>query len=278
MSDPNVPFAPSGNPTATVSDNTVPTPATATPVAPPTGVPASPAAPAQPPATGGVPPGYVPSFRIRETRDQYEAKLAQVESQRNAEIERLTKQVQALTGVTPQNRSEEEVIREQLFKVVPDLKELIAMREQLAAIASQKDDFQQQTQHYWDTYNRTQMDRLYKAASASFDGQPLSDSQKAYIKSSFVGWASSDPQLADRYQTDPTLVDQFWKEFSSSFIDPVRRGATVTATGRAASNLPQDTPSGGLRTGGAPPEPADLDGRVDRAWQAFTQIKNGGSF
>lgn len=221
-----------------------------------------------------MPPGYVPSFRIRETRDQYEARLAAS----NAEIEQWKAKVQALTGVTPQTRSEEDTVREQLYKVVPDLKEILEMREQLKQMASQKEDYAQQNQHYWNSYNRTQMDRLFKTASDSYDGQPLSDVQKRSLQASFVGWASSDPVLADRYQSDPTLIDQFWKEFSSSFIDPARRSATATAAGRAASGLPQDTPSGGLRTTGVPPEPKDLDDRVGNAWAAFNQIKQGGGF
>lgn len=275
MSDPNVPL--DGNPTATVSDNAAPsTPATATPVAQPPVAAASTPATSQPPATGGVPPGYVPSFRIRETRDQYEAKLASLESSSKTQIEQLTRQIQALTGVVPQNVSEEEVIRQQLYKVVPDLKELLELRKDLQEMAKSRQDVEQQTQHYWKGYNRTQMDKLYKSASETY-GQPLTDGQKRYLTNAFVGWAGSDPELADRYQSDPSLVDEFWKEFSSSFIEPARRSATAAATGRAASNLPQDTPSGGLRTSPVP-QPGNLDERVGQAWQAFNTIKGGGEF
>lgn len=274
MSDPNVPFAPSGNPsTAVTPDNVTSTPATATPVAPPTGVPASSPAPPQVPATGTVPPGYVPSFRIRETRDQYEQKIAQLEAARTADIDRLTKQVQALTGVNPPSLSEEETIRQQLYKVVPDLKTLVESRAQLEELIKSKDQYQQQNKHYWQSYNRTQMDRLFKTASDSY-GNPISDAQKRYLQASFVGWASGDPELEARYETDPSIVDEFWKEFSSNFIEPARRIATTSAVGRAPSNLPQDTPSGGLRTSAPPEAPKDLDGRVDLAWQAFKQARS----
>lgn len=198
-----------------------------------------------------------------------------MESTSKAEIERLTKQVQALTGVTPQNHSEEEIIRTQLFKIAPELKALIEMQDQLKEIAAQRDAFQQQNQHYWQSYNRTQMDRLFKSAEEVY-GTALTDGQKRSLAASFVGWAQSDPELVERYQTDPSLINDFWKEFSSSFIEPVRRTTVTSAAGRVASNLPQDTPSGNnLRPSNAPDEPKDLDGKVDKAWLAFKQLRAG---
>lgn len=274
MSDPIV-DAINSNPTASVSDNTVSTPATATPVAPPSTGAANPT-PTQAPATGAaptVPPGYVPSFRIRETRDQYEARIQALQAERQAEVERYQKQIQALTGVNPPDVSQEEAIRQQLWKVAPDLKELIELKAQLIEMAKSKDDWRQQNDHYWQSYNRQQMDKLFKTASDSY-GQALTDPQKRYLAASFVGWAQSDPELVDRYQSDPSLIDEFWKEFSSSFIEPARRVATTAATGRVAQNLPQDTPAGAVRTSASPVEPPkDLDARVDNAWQAFKQMR-----
>ncbi len=59
-------FNETSNATPTVGDTTA-TPAPATPTGTPVG--ANSPATAQPPATGGVPDGYVPSHRIRETRE-----------------------------------------------------------------------------------------------------------------------------------------------------------------------------------------------------------------
>ena len=274
MSDPNV----TAN-TAAVPDSTATPAATPTPVAPAqVGSPATPIAPVQTPApaTQGQPPqGYVPSHVLRERTAQYEAKLANAEAANNAKIEQLQRQLQALTGVTPQNRSEEEVIREQLFKVVPDLKDMLAMREQLQQMAAQRDEIVSQNQHYWQSYNRTQMDRLYKAAETTY-GQNLTDGQRNYIKAAFVGWASNDPDLAERYQTDPSLVDEFWKEFSSNFVDPARRQATAQTATRVPANLPQDSPSGALRSTPVPEGPKDLDATVDKAWAQFKQLRQKG--
>lgn len=274
MSDPNV----NVSSTPAVSDNSA-TPATATPVAPAqSGAPAISPTPTQTgTATSNpapqVPPGYVPSFRIRETRDQYETRIREIEAAKSAEIARLTQQVQALTGVTPQNRSEEETIREQLYKVVPELKSLVEQREQLAELVAQRQEMAQQQQHYWQSYNRSRMDDLFKTASEAY-GQPLSDPQKRYLAASFVGWAQSDPELVERYQSDPSLVNEFWKEFSSSFVEPARRIQATSAVDRVARNVPQDTPSGNnLRPSNAPDEPKDLDGKVDKAWQTFKQLR-----
>lgn len=271
MSDPNVVSTSVGAP------DSAPAPATATPVAPPAAAPTQAAPPPSPaisgqPSNGAPPPGYVPSFRIRETRDQYEAKIASMETANSAKIEQLTRQLQALTGVTPQNRSEEEVIREQLFKVVPDLQKLVALREQLEGMASQREDLVEQNKHYWDSYNRTQMDKLYKAAEGTY-GNALTDGQRNYLKAAFVGWASNDPDLAARYQTDPSLIEEFWREFSSSFIEPARRQATANVATRVPANLPQDNPSGALRTSPVPEQDKSLDGTVDRAWATFKQLR-----
>lgn len=274
MSDPNNVVNP--NPTPAVSD-TPATPAAATPaVSAQPGAPATPTPTPNPATTGApqVPQGYVPSFRVRETREQYEARIQQLQAERQAEVDQLKRQIAALAGVNPPGQVDEaEAIRQQLFKVAPDLKELIDLKQQLMEIAKEKDEWRQQNQHYWQSYNRTQMDKLFKLASDGY-GQQLTDPQKRYIAASFVGWAQSDPELVERYQTDPSLIDDFWKEFSSNFIEPARRVATTTAASRVAQNLPQDAPPGAVRTSAAPVEqPKDLDGRVDRAWEQFKQLR-----
>lgn len=277
MSDPNFNINESNSAAAT--DITAPSPATATPVAPSAAAP-TPAASTPSPATSGQPsvnpnappPGYVPSFRIRETRDQYEARIAQLESANNAKIEQMQRQLQALTGVTPQNQSEEDVIRQQLFKVVPQLQKLLEIQEKLEASVGAQEELKAQQTHYWESYNRQQMNSLFKAAEDTY-GTSLSDSQRNYLKAAFVGWASADPELASRYQNDPTLVTEFWKEFSSSFVDPARRVATANTAARVPANLPQDNPSGSVRTSQPLDPPKNADEVVDRAWATFKQLR-----
>jgi hypothetical protein len=277
LSDPN--FNVTQENSAAPTDISAPSPVAATPATPSAAAPTPAASPnpaitGQPPANPGAPPlGYVPSFRIRETRDQYEAKIASLEAANNAKIESMQRQLQALTGVTPQNQSEEDVIRQQLFKVVPQLQKLLEIQEKLESSVASQEELKAQQTHYWESYNRQQMNSLFKAAEETY-GTSLSDGQRNYLKAAFVGWASNDPELASRYQNDPTLVTEFWKEFSSSFIDPARRQAVSNTAARVPANLPQDNPSGAVRTS-QPLEPAkNADEVVDRAWATFKQLRS----
>ena len=128
-------------------------------------------------------------------------------------------------------------------------------------------DFDSQNQHYWQTYGRQTMDSLFKHAQETI-GAPLSDEARRVLHSSFVGFVQSSPELTSRYASDPTIVDDFWKAFSSSFIDPSRRSATATVAGRAVAALPQDTPGGAPRATPGP-VPANLDERAASAWALY---------
>jgi hypothetical protein len=114
------------------------------------------------------------------------------------------------------------------------------------------------------------MDRLFDHASKEL-GSALTDEGKRALHSSFVGFVQSSPELTARYSNDPTLVDEFWNAFTSSFISPARRAASATVVGRAAgAGLPQD------RGGAVPPvtpgpKPKDLDERVNAGWALYQQ-------
>jgi hypothetical protein len=126
-----------------------------------------------------------------------------------------------------------------------------------------------QVDHYWSTYGNQTMDRLYKLAAESL-GSPLPDEGKRQLHASFVGFIQSSPELQNRYASDPTIVEDFWKQFTSSFVDPVRRASSAATAQRAAgvARLPQDSPSGTPQTGGAP-KLNGLDERAAAAWAEF---------
>ena len=113
------------------------------------------------------------------------------------------------------------------------------------------------------------MDKLFDHASQSL-GAPLTEEGKRQLHASFVGFVQSSPEMTDRYANDPAIVEEFWKTFTSSFIDPVRRTAAAGIQSRAAGiqNLPQDTPSGAVRVG-TPAQPANLDERAAQAWAQY---------
>lgn len=258
-----------------------PTPAAAPAPAAATGS-QSPAAPApqaatppaaQAPATGA-PEGWVPSYRIRETREaavrearaDFDREMAGI----RAEAERYKSQLHSLVGVTPPKDPEVQGVRDQFGKLYPGLQSLEEKAEQLQALIERAGDLETQNQHYWQSYGRQTMDRLFEHASKSL-GAPLTDEGKRSLHSSFVGFVQSSPELQSRYSTDPSLVEEFWQAFTSSFIDPARRVAAANVSGRAGGTaIPQDR-GGAIAPVTPGPKPANLDERAAQAWAKYQQ-------
>lgn len=250
------------------------TPSAATPAASAAAT-ATPQATSQPPATSGGPDGWVPSYRIRETREaaMREASTAanQRESEIRAELNRTQQQLRALVGAQPPSNPDEQAVRDQFGQLYPGLNKLEAQAARLEELLATAENITAQQDHYWQSYGRQAMDTLFKHAETSL-GASLNDEARRQLHSSFVGFVQSSPELTERYQNDPTIVEDFWKAFTSSFIDPARRVASATVAGRAAVSLPQDTPSGAVRSTPAP-QPKSLDERADAAWQLFQARK-----
>lgn len=248
--------------------------ASGTPVAT---APTTPAAVTQPPATGGVPEGYVPSYRIREAREaalrQAQADWAQKEAVYNARMEQLTKNLQALTGVQPQGSDPVREVRDQFGRVYPNLAKLEDQYEKFEKLLERFPDLEAQTEHYWTAHATQTMDKLYSLASNDLGGQ-LSEEGKRNLQANFVGYLQSNPEAAQRYAYDPSVVNDFWKAFTSHFIEPVRRSGAAQTITRAPKALPQDSPSGNAITGG-PAKPKDMDDRVSQAWDAFNATRKG---
>ncbi len=250
---------------------------------------ATPSAAVTPAASGQVPAasaaaqpedrsGWVPPYRLREAREaaareatqRYEAQMGQVK----AELDRYRSQIQALVGATPPANTEAEAIRNQFFSLFPWAKKMEDRFGDVEQLMERANDMENQNTHYWTSYGRQNMDKLFSLASESL-GAPLTDEGKRQLHSSFVGFVQSSPELTDRYASDPTLVEDFWKQFTQSFVDPARRasGAAVAARAAGNTNLPQDTPSGIPAVGGAP-KLNGLDERAAAAWLEYqTRMK-----
>lgn len=258
------------------------TPSASAPVAATPATPAAPVAAATPTATPqapatGVPDGYVPSYRLRETREAaareaQQTYASQIEAARR-EAEQYRNQLHALVGVQPPQNPEVEQVRNQFGQLYPGLSQMEQRAQQIMELLDRAGDLESQTSHYWQTYGRQTMDSLFSKAQETI-GVPLSDDAKRVLHSSFVGFVQSSPELTNRYSNDPTIVDDFWKAFSSNFIDPSRRAATATVVGRAAASLPQDTPGGAPRATPAP-APANLDERAANAWALYQHNQKG---
>ena len=243
--------------------------APATPATPPVATPA-----AATPAASTPPDGYVPSYRLRETREaairEAQQSWAQREAQIRAEGEQYKKQLQALVGVQPSNVNPEvDAVRQQFAKLYPGLAKMEEQSKQLEQLLERSGDLESQTQHYWQVYGRQTTDRLFTKAAEAV-GSPLNEEGKRLLHQAFVGYVQSSPENSDRYSSDPTIVDDFLKAFSSGFIDPARRAASAAIPGRANIPLPQDSPGGALRPAG-PPQMKNLDERADAAWALYQQ-------
>lgn len=258
----------------------------ATPSPAPAAAPAAPAAPAPaatpnigaPPAsaTPSIPDGYVPSYRLREAREaalrQANDQWTQRETQYQTQLEQLQQQMRAVLGVSQPPNPQIEQVKQQFSQLFPGVSSLEDKAEKLAALIERSQDMEQQNTHYWQSYGRQTLDRLFNRAQETM-GQPLTDEAKRFLHSNFIGFIQSSPELEQRYSQDPSIVEDFWKAFSSNFIDPARRVTSAGIQNRVPGALPQDTPSGAPRSTPAP-QPGNLDDRVASAWAQYQQTAN----
>ncbi len=229
----------------------------------------------QPPATGGVPDGYVPSYRIREAREaavrQAQNEWGQKEAGYKAQLEQYQKNLQALTGVQPQHADPVREVRDQFGRVYPNLAKLEDQYDKVEQLLNRFPDLEAQTEHYWTAHATQTLDKLYSLATTDLGGS-LSDSGRDNLRANFVGWLQSNPEAAQRYAYDPPVVNEFWKAFTSHFIEPIRRTQASQTVARVPNGLPQDAPSGNSITGGAV-KPKNLDERGDAAWATFKSLR-----
>lgn len=229
----------------------------------------------QPPATGGVPEGYVPSYRIREAREaafrQSQNEWSQREAAYNAKLEQMQKNLQALTGVQPQSADPVREVRDQFGRVYPNLAKLEDQYDKVEQLLNRFPEFEADQEARWTAHATQSLDKLYTLTQDALGGS-LSEDAKHTLQSNFVGWLQANPDRASRYAYDPTVVNEFVKAFTSHFIEPVRRTQAATTIDRAPKGLPQDAPSGNSITGG-PVKPKSLDERGDAAWATFKSLR-----
>jgi hypothetical protein len=256
------------------SGSAAPAPAAAAPqtATPPATTPAS----ATPSTQAGQPPreGWVPSYRIRETREaairEQQEQFATREQELRAEYERLQQQVRSLVGVQAPPDQETATVKNQFSKLYPGLARLEERAEALLGVIDKAGNWDDATDFQWQSYGKNTVDRLFGYAEKDL-GSPLTDEGKRQLHSAFVGFVQSSPEMTNRYRTDPELVTEWWKAFSSSFIEPARRIASSGAAQRAAGTpLPQDR--GGVVPPVTPgPQLKNLDERADAAWALYQQ-------
>ena|SRR3990167_1669615 len=260
-------------PSAAPSDNGAPSPSPA--IADPSAAPgATPQAPAAAPIQQSQPEPSWLRGRLQETRDaairQANERWQTERQQMQAQFEATQRQLHAIIGVTPQGDPEVQAIKSQFEKLYPGLSKLEQRAQDLESLVERSGDFQQQNQHYWTSYGRQQMDRLFEHASKSL-GSPLTDEGRRALHAAFSGYVQSSPTLVQRYGEDPSMVDEFWQNFSGAFIDPARRSAAATVEQQTQHRaFPQDTPGGAPQMSPAP-RPGSADDRMAGAWTTYSQ-------
>jgi hypothetical protein len=229
-----------------------------------------------PGATAGAPgEGWVPSYRLREQRDTFARQVAEREAalraQYEAQIAESNKKIQALAGFGPQPNPEVDAVRQQFAQLYPGLARLDDKAvERLLQISEQFSDVEEQNNHYWQTYGQSKVNELFDLAKADI-GTELTDAGKQRLHTALVGYVQSSPQNMAAYSRDPNFVKEFWKAWSSDFIEPVRRVSAASAQGRAGLPAVQDVP-GQIRTQPAQ-QPGTLDERLAMSWNSYQQTR-----
>lgn len=274
----------------TLSGSTgTPSPAAATPAAPaaPTATPSAPAAaPAIPSATpqaAATPaaPQVEPSWlkgRLEETRNatlrQAQEAFQRREQEYAQQLQQYQRQLQALVGVNPPQNPEIDNVRQQFGQVYPGLSQLEERAEQLLGLVERAQELEAQNNHYWQSHGRQTMNRLFDKAAEAY-GTPLTEAGRRQLHAAFTGYVQSSPELTHRYTSDPTLVDEFWDNFTSSFVQPARRAVAAAPEARTQGALPSNAPSGAPQLSQVP-KPEGLDQRAAAGWAAFQHSRNQG--
>jgi hypothetical protein len=225
----------------------------------------------QTPATPATPSedrsNWVPPYRLREQTQRFEQSLNAERARWEAEKAAYEAKVRALVGVTPPENPQIDEVKSQFKTVFPDLDYIGSQKAQIEELIALKDELRASMNAQWESHNRTATNILYSEAEATY-GQPLSDDAKRTLGASFIGYLQSNPEAYQRYQYDPSVAKDFWKDFSGRFVDPVRRQQAVATAGRIPSGLPQDSPSGAIHPSQAP-QPQTQDERLRAALEVY---------
>jgi hypothetical protein len=186
---------------------------------------------------------WVPSHRIRQESERA-AKL-----ERDLEFER--QRVAALSGVkhTPAPNPEADAIRNQLFQVAPELKELFEFKEMLGELKGLNlketiAELRASHNQSWTQRGNQTLTALENGVREAYGvaGKDLSPKALQRIQRAFVSELQEDDAMRERYEAgDASVVTDFVKDFTGVVLDPYRRStASAPAAGReAARRLPR---------------------------------------
>ena len=251
--------APAGSP---------PAPA-APPAAPPGGSSSAPA----PGAPAGAPPAPPPGFTYKEDRSNWvPSHVVRQNTERARTLEQELaierSRVAALSGVkppAPPRNPQYDDIRNQMFEVAPELKDLIELKDKLKELTgldlNEIRSIRESQSQSWVAHGNQTLRTLADKVKEAYGGADLSPKAVQRIARAFVAEVGEDPELQARYEGgDMTIIDEFLRDYTGGILDPYRRsGAAAAAPGQAAARrLPRGGGSSAV-VGGRPPtmKPSD---------------------
>lgn len=242
----------------------------------------------QPPAkqagAKNLPPHRVEQIQNREARDrQLDDLVAENKRFRDGLAQAL-----GITGDKPAMDPKTVRLRETMFQIMPELKDLVEKLHPKAAeimgLADSAPQWGEQQKNYWQGVARRTEASLHDGVAKMIlgDGKAAKDLEPEMlddIRDGFVRWVERDQTgvRVGRYEAqDGSLVQEYLKAFGARYIDPVRRGAAATVMSRGAklNTLPQSGGSG-VPKAATPPlvDNKDEEAVHGRAWAVLQQLR-----
>lgn len=241
----------------------------------------------------------VPKRRLNEVieRERRDAAIRIADLERRlAETTRPPATPPAQTPPAEPPNPQDDAIRNRLLGLFPDLKhlsdvaKLAARTGDIDATIQANQRYTQAEQQYYDAFTGSQLLRLHDSVAAALlgdgkKGSDLSPMAADVLNTAFYKWVTNEshPERVQRYdRLDVKLIDEFYAEYRSTFIDPVRR--STSATTQATLEGRPRLPVGGTTPPSAPvpPKPTapgaleDEDAVHNRAWQAALALQAQG--
>lgn len=196
----------------------------------------------------------VPSFRLREETERRQA-VETAYAQAMQTIATLQSQIQqsqqqpnppprqAGVNIPPEER---ERIRQQFGAIFPELNTLADKADALQKLLESMPNVQAQQDYYWQSVGGQFLRSLQEQATSIY-GDKLSPMARRQFELGFIDWVENDPRARQRYLAqDTSLVADFWTQYRSHVLDPVRRvaAANLAEQGQRLRRIPQTGPSG----------------------------------
>jgi hypothetical protein len=205
--------------------------------------------------------------------------------QQNQDLQRQISELNARTNrqdETGQRDPNIARIRAQILEVMPELKaamELAARKDDLTAAAEAVPQFRESQQQYWNSRGADAMRQLDGQIADTFKGIEIGPDERRVFQAALIDYLDTHPDAQDRYMKgDPSLITDWWGQFSKRVLQPFRRGAVVQAdqVGRKVARLPRTGPTTAVVPGGQKPvQPKSEEEVHDAAWASLQQRLSG---